>query len=255
MESKIRTVIIEDEHKSLMTLEALLKRYCPEVEVVGSGRNVEEGIKTLVNTKPDLAFLDIAMPDGDAFDLLNRMGKVDFEIIFITAYNDHALKAFEFSALHYLLKPIHYADLQQAVQRYLKVRPDRTIQSRLDVLNHNLGNHFDKITLSGIDGLEIVDIQEIIRIEAASNYSLVHLVNKDSLVVSKTLSQFEEIMKDLHFIRIHNTHLINLRHVKKYQRGQGGMVTLDDGTQLSVSRTRKSEFLASLKSLSLSIGG
>ena len=255
MEPRIRTVIIEDERKSLLTLETLLERYCPEVEVVGSGRNVEEGIEILLSLKPDLAFLDIAMPDGDAFNLLNRIGKVEFEIIFVTAYNDFALKAFEFSALHYLLKPVNYKDLQQAIQRYLKVKPDRSIQSRLNVLQHNLHNHFDKITLSGMEGLVIVDIQDIIRIEASSNYSLVHLVNKETLVVSKTMSQFEEILRDLQFVRIHNTHLINLKHVKKYQRGQGGMVTMDNGTQLAVSRSRKNDFLAGLKEMSLTLGG
>jgi two-component system LytT family response regulator len=254
MGKTIRTILIEDEHKSLMTLEILLERYCPEVEIIGTGRNVEEGIKVIRDTNPDLVFLDIAMPDGDAFDLLDRLGKIDFEIIFITAYNDYALKAFEFSALHYLLKPVNYTDLQQAVQRFLKMQPDKTLQSRLELMNHNLRNHYDKITLPGNDGLEIIALQDIIRIEASSNYSLVYLTSKATLIISKTMVQFEEILKDSNFIRIHNTHMVNLRHVKKYQRGQGGLVILDDGTQLAVSRSRKNEFLEGLKALSLTIG-
>jgi len=254
MEKKIRTVLIEDERKSMMTLETLLERYCPEVEIVGTGKNVEEGVNVLTEKHPDLAFLDIAMPDGDAFDLLGRLGKIDFAIIFITAYNEYALKAFEFSALHYLLKPVNYMDLQHAVQRFQKIRSGNTIQSQLEVVKHNMHNHFDKITLPGNDGLEIIALRDIIRIEASSNYSLVYLTNKDTLIVSKTMNQFEDILKESNFIRIHNTHMVNLEHVKKYQRGQGGLVILDDGTQLAVSRSRKNDFLESLKSRSLTIG-
>jgi two-component system LytT family response regulator len=254
MESRIRTVLVEDERKSLMTLETLLQRYCPEVEVVGTARSVEEAITVLHKEDPQLVFLDIAMPDGDAFDLLNRFGKVNFEIIFITAYNDYALKAFEFSALHYLLKPINYTDLQSAVHRYLRVRPDNHMQTRLDILSSSLNNQYDRISLPSNDGLVIVSIHEIIRIEAASNYSLVYLLTGESIVVSKAVSQFEEILQGLHFARIHNTHLINLKYLKRYQRGQGGMVTLTDGSQIAVSKSRKNQFLDLLKELSLTLG-
>jgi len=158
MEGTIRTIIIEDENKSLLTLRTLLERYCPEIKVIGTGNCVEEGIRVIEELKPELVFLDIGMPDGDAFDLLNRVGKVEFEIIFITAYNDFALKAFEFSALHYLLKPINYIELQDAVQRYLKIRPISNLQSRLDILNSSLKSHFDKISLPSNDGLIIVEM-------------------------------------------------------------------------------------------------
>lgn len=254
MEGTIRTIIVEDENKSLLTLRTLLERYCPEIKVIGTGNCVEAGIRIIEELKPELVFLDIGMPDGDAFDLLNRVGKVEFEIIFITAYNDFALKAFEFSALHYLLKPINYIELQDAVQRYLKIRPISNLQSRLDILNNSLKSHFDKISLPSNDGLIIVEIQDIVRFEAAGNYSTVFLSHGDSIVVTKTLNQFEEILTGLLFIRVHNTHLINLRYVKKYQRGQGGVVTMNNGTQITVSRTRKNEFLEGLKNLSLTMG-
>jgi two-component system LytT family response regulator len=254
MEGKIRTIIVEDEHKSLLTLKTLLELYCPEVEVIGTGNCVESGVGAIDRLNPDLVFLDISMPDGDAFDLLNQVGKVEFEIIFITAHNDFALKAFEFSALHYLLKPINCMELQDAVRRYLKMRPVSHIKSRLEVMNNSLKNRFDKISLPSNDGLTIVEIQEIVRFEACGNYSTVFLSDGASIVVTKTLNQFEEILAGLQFIRIHNTHLINIRLVKKYQRGQGGTVTLTDGTTLTVSRTRKNEFLEGLKSLSLIMG-
>lgn len=254
MEGTIRTIIVEDENKSLLTLRTLLERYCPEIKVIGTGNCVEAGIRIIEELKPELVFLDIGMPDGDAFDLLNRVGKVEFEIIFITAYNDFALKAFEFSALHYLLKPINYIELQDAVQRYLKIQPISNLQSRLEILNNSLKSHFDKISLPSNDGLIIVEIQDIVRFEAAGNYSTVFLSHGDSIVVTKTLNQFEEILTGLLFIRVHNTHLINLRYVKKYQRGQGGVVTMNNGTQITVSRTRKNEFLEGLKNLSLTMG-
>jgi two-component system LytT family response regulator len=254
MEGKIKTIIVEDEHKSLLTLQTLLERYCPEIRVIGTGNCVEAGIQVIEELKPELVFLDIAMPDGDAFDLLNRIGKVEFEIIFITAYNDFALKAFEFSALHYLLKPINYTELQEAVQRFLKIRPVNNIQSRLDILNSSLKSHFDKISLPSNDGLIFVEIQDIVRFEAAGNYSTVFLSKGENIVVTKTLNQFEEILSGLNFVRIHNSHLINLRYVKKYHRGQGGTVTMNSGTPLSVSRTRKNEFIEGLKRFSLTMG-
>jgi two-component system LytT family response regulator len=254
MEGLIKTIIVEDEHKSLLTLKTLLERYCPEIVVIGTGNCVEASLRILEDLKPDLVFLDIAMPDGDAFDLLNRLGKVDFEIIFITAYNDFALKAFEFSALLYLLKPINYKELQDAVQRYVKIKPANTIQSRLDILNSSLKNHFDKISLPSNDGLIIVEIQDIVRFEAAGNYSTVYMSKEETLVVTKTLNQFEEILTGLYFVRIHNTHLINLKFVKRYQRGQGGTVTMNNGIELAVSRARKNEFIEGLKNLSLTMG-
>jgi two-component system LytT family response regulator len=128
------------------------------------------------------------------------------------------------------------------------------MQSRIDILNNSLKNHFDRISLPSSEGLTIVNLREIIRIEAASNYSIVYLLNGETIVVSKALSQFEEILSDLNFMRVHNTHLINLNYVKKYTKGQGGLVTLTDGTQIAVSRSRKNDFLEALKGLSLTIG-
>ena len=254
METRIKTIIIEDEHKSLLTLQTLLERYCPEVVVIGTGNSVESGLLVIQELEPELVFLDIAMPDGDAFDLLNRIGKVNFEIIFITAYNDFALKAFEFSALHYLLKPINYRELEDAVHRYLKIRPVNNVQPRLEILNRTLKNHFDKISLPSNDGLIIVEIRDILRLEAAGNYSTVFLTSGETIIVTKTLNHFEEILNGLGLVRIHNTHLINLKYVKKYQRGQGGTVTMNNGTSLAVSRTRKNEFIEGLRNLSLTVG-
>ena len=251
--NRIKAVIVEDERKSLLTLQALLDKYCPDVMVIGSARSVAEGLQVLTTLKPDLVFMDIAMPDGDAFDLLKKLPAVDFEIIFVTAYNDFALKAFEFSTLHYLLKPINYLDLQLAVERFNRLKPKNNIRQRLEVLNQALQNNFMKISLPTLEGLIVVDVNTIVRIEASSNYSIFLLNSGDRQIVSKSLNQFEDILSGLGFFRIHNTHMINMIYVKKYHRGRGGMVSLTDGSQVSVSAGRKKEFLERLGDFSLNL--
>lgn len=251
--SLIKTVLVEDEKKSLLTLQSLLERYCPDVLVIGTAGTVAEGLQVITDCGPELVFMDIAMPDGDAFDLLRELDEIDFEIVFITAYNDFALKAFDFSALHYLLKPVNYPDLQEAVQRFQRIRSDLLISERIQILNQTLQNNFFKISLPTIDGLIILEIDQIIRIEASSNYCQFFLKDKNSVVVSKPLNHFENILTELSFFRIHNTHMINLRYVSKYQKGRGGLVTMQDGSQVSVSASRKKEFLDQLNQVSVRI--
>lgn len=251
--SLIKTVLVEDEKKSLLTLQSLLERYCPDVLVIGTAGTVAEGLQVIADCGPELVFMDIAMPDGDAFDLLRELDEIDFEIVFITAYNDFALKAFDFSALHYLLKPVNYPDLQEAVQRFQRIRSDLLISERIQILNQTLQNNFFKISLPTIDGLIILEIDQIIRIEASSNYCQFFLKDKNSVVVSKPLNHFENILTELSFFRIHNTHMINLRYVSKYQKGRGGLVTMQDGSQVSVSASRKKEFLDQLNQVSVRI--
>ena len=253
-EHRIRTVIVEDERKSLLTLETLLERYCPEIVIIGSARSVEEGVLALRDLNPELVFLDISMPDGDAFDLLNSLPKISFEIIFITAYNNFALKAFEFSALHYLLKPVNYLDLQEAVSRYQRIRPSPELNGRLEVMKSTLANNFDKISLPTGDGLIFIEIDRIVRIEASHNYSIFYLSNKESIIVTRASNHYENLLRDHHFVRIHSAHLVNLRFVRKYIKGQGGSVLLTDGTSITVARARKTSFLESLKCFTLGMG-
>ncbi len=249
----IKTVIVEDEKKSLMTLQSLLERYCPDILIVGTAANVAEGLEVIPSLQPELVFLDIAMPDGDAFDLLHELNEINFEIVFITAYNDFALKAFDFSALHYLLKPVNHIDLIEAVHRFIRMRADLKISERIQILNQSLQNNFVKISLPTIDGLIILEIDNIIRIEASSNYCQLFLKDKSTVVVSKTLNQFEDILAELHFFRIHNTHMIDLKYVTKYQKGRGGMVTMWDNSQISVSSARKKDFLLQLNQVSVNL--
>lgn len=251
--TRINAVIVEDEKKSLLTLQSLLERYCPDVVVVGTAANVAEALRVIPSAQPDLVFLDIAMPDGDAFDLLNELEDINFEIVFITAYNDFALKAFDFSALHYLLKPVNHHDLVEAIHRFIRTRADLMINERIKILNQSLQNNFVKISLPTIDGLIILEIDSIIRIEASSNYCQFFLKDKSTVVVSKPLSHFENILSELFFFRVHNTHMINLKYVSRYQKGRGGLITMYDGSQISVSASRKKEFLEQLNQVSVRI--
>ena len=251
--SLIRTVIVEDERKSLLTLQSLLQRYCPDIEIVGTAESVKEGLETIPQVNPDLIYMDIAMPDGDAFDLLGQLDHIDFEIVFITAYNEFALRAFDFSALHYLLKPVNQNDLIETVSRYQKIRGDLQIEERIQILNESLQNNFAKISLPTNEGLTILEIDTIVRIEASSNYCQFFLNDGSTLVVSKPLSHFEKILEELNIIRVHNTHMINLMYVKKYNKGRGGSIILKDGSQIGVSASRKKEFLYQLNQVSVRI--
>lgn len=242
----IQTVLIEDEKKSLKTLETMLGRYCPEIEITGTAGTVHDGKQTIEKLNPDLVFLDIAMPDGDAFDLLNSLDVINFEVIFITAYNEFALKAFHFSALHYLLKPINHTDLVEAVSRYQRNHSKSRVDERIEILNQSLHSNFARISLPTLEGLTILEIEHIIRIEADSNYCQFHLDDGSALLVSKPLSYFEDLLHELNFFRVHNTHIINLNHVRRYNRGRGGMIILTDGSQITVSAHRKKEFLQRL---------
>lgn len=242
----IKSVLVEDEKKSLKTLETLLEKYCPEVEICGTAGSVYDAKKVIESTDPDLVFLDIAMPDGDAFDLLNNLNIINFELVFITAYNDFALKAFDFSALHYLLKPVNHIDLIEAVNRYQRNHSNNRVNERIEILNQSLQHNYAKISLPTNDGLMILEIDKIVRIEADSNYCQFLLNDQSQVTVSKPLNYFEDLLIELNFCRVHATHIINLNYVKKYSRGRGGLITLTDGSQISVSANRKKDFLTRL---------
>lgn len=247
MEDNIRSVIIEDEFNSLMTLQTLLEKYCPQVNVTATAGNVVDGIELINNVQPELVFLDIALPDGDGFEILEKVDYKLFDLIFTTAYDQYALKAFEFSAIHYLLKPINFKDLQEAVSRVRKISSEEEFKTRMKVLQDNLSEQQTKIILPTLEGLHVINIDEIIRCESDNNYTIFHLTNKNRLVVSKSLNNFEKLLADKNFVRIHSRHLINMNYLKKYVKGRGGYVVLEDGSQADVSTSRVKDFLNSLK--------
>lgn len=253
MTKKIRSLIVEDEFKSIQILRSLLNEYCPEVEVVDDASTMEIAVRKIHEQKPELVFLDIALPDGDGFEILDSFEKINFKVIFVTAYDRYAIRAFEFAALHYLLKPINHIDLQKAVYRFSETKEKIDIKEKLMTYYFNQQNNHRKLILPAIEGLNIIDIDQLVRCEASHNYTFCYLTNNRKILVSKSLSNFEEILEDSIFIRIHNKHLINLQFVKKYIKGQGGCVIMQDNEEINVSKLKKPEFLEKLRTFAKSV--
>lgn len=249
----IKAIIVDDEMKSQSLLFKLLERFCPDVEVIGFACNVKTAVELINQENPELVFLDISMPDGDGFEVLEQVNSRNFEVVFTTAYNEYALKAIKFSALHYLLKPINYVELKDAVERFKDSKKDINLDEKFKVLYESLRNEHKKIILPTANGLRIVELDDIIRCEANGSYTDFFLENKDDLMVSKPLSNFMDILPDYLFCRVHSKHLVNLNCVDQYIKGRGGRIILKDGKEIEVSEGKKKEFIESLKQLAHSL--
>lgn len=251
--SEINAILIDDEERARNTLSSLLSMYCPEVNLLATCRNVPEGVLAINKLKPSLVFLDIDMPEYNGFELLNFFRDVDFEIIFVTAYSEHALKAFEVSAIDYLLKPIDIDQLKNAVEKFRQKQLQTSMQQRLEILKENFtSEEIRKIALPMSDGLLFVEVDELIVLEAEGSYTHFYLKNGSKILVSKKLKFFEELLEPRPSIyRPHRSYLINLNHIKKYQKGEGTIV-MDNNFTVSISRDKKQEFESLLKDLGLS---
>ena len=244
----LRAILIDDELSSLENLQQKLNEYCPAVKIVAAIQKPEEAILLVNHHKPDVLFLDIEMPRMSGFRLLEELGDYDAEIVFTTAYNHFAIEAMRLSAFDYLVKPISITDLQNAVNRLIQQRSRQT-KERLNVLKQSINDNKsqeNKIAVPTNEGLEFVVIKNIIRIESSSNYSRLYFTNGQSLFVTKLLKDFEELLLPYRFFRVHNSHVINLNYIRKYIRGEGGQVVMDNGDVVDVSRRKKEEFLSLL---------
>lgn len=242
---KIKAIIIDDELSSLQNLQQKLEEFCPNVQVIASAQKPEEAILLINHHKPDVIFLDIEMPKMSGFRMLEELGEADFEIIFTTAYNHYAIEAIRIAAFDYLLKPIAIKELQQTVDRLNEQRNFQT-KEKIDILKSSMNEkktQEDKIAISTSEGLEFIPIKNILHIESSSNYSKIYFNNEKTLMVTKLLKDFEDMLIPYHFYRIHNSHLINLNYIQKYVRGNGGRVIMQDGTTIEVARRKKEEFL------------
>ncbi|HVX48782.1 MAG TPA: LytTR family DNA-binding domain-containing protein [Chitinophagaceae bacterium] len=245
----ITAVIIDDEKKCISLLRHLVERHCTDISIVAEAENAVEGIEAIQKHNPGLVFLDIEMPDKTGFELLNSLPDIHFDIIFTTAYNHYAIKAIRFSALDYLLKPVDIDELKNAVARVYRKHLKKERQESIDLLMNNVRapqTGFSRISLSTQDGLVILHVNEILYCEASGTYTIFYLKNKEKIIVSKTLKEYEELLKDHHFFRAHNSFLVNLNEVKKYIKGDGGSVIMSNGEEVFVSKRRKEEFLAVL---------
>jgi two-component system LytT family response regulator len=252
----IKAVIVDDEQHCINRLEGMIRDYCRQtVQIIGTFNTVETAISGIEELKPDLVFLDVQLHDVTGFDLLSRIPYIDFEVIFVTAYDNYAIKAFKFSAVDYLLKPVDPDDLLRAISKLQRVLEQQDLSNKFSTLLHNLkaGNPATrKITIPTSKGLVFLPIDDIIRCEASINYTTIYLKDKQQLMVAKTLKDFEDILSDYQFFRIHNSHLINLNYIKTYHKGKGGYVVLSDNTSLEVSTRRKDLFLKKIEETALS---
>lgn len=252
----IRTIIIDDERKGRETLLQLLKNYCPEVEVVASVNSVRTAVDAMNEYHPDLILLDVEMPSGNGFELLEKTSDLHYEVIFTTAYDQYAIPAIKSDALDYLLKPIDRDELINAVSKAQnRITAKRTlIEGAADAspkhrgeTHRGEGEHDQKkIILSTSEGLTPVRIQDIVRCRAEANYTRFYMCDRSEILVSRTLKNFEAILSNNGFVRVHYSHLVNMQHVTKYIRGEGGQVIMSDGATVMVSRRRKDELMREL---------
>jgi two-component system LytT family response regulator len=241
----IKAIIIDDEKNALDVLQMQIQQFCDDVQILAVCQGGTEGVKAINEFKPDLVFLDIEMPHVNGFDVLEMTKSHNFNVIFTTAYDQFAIKAFKFSAIDYLLKPIDILDLQQAIKKVKKQSDNYNLEEKIKVL---LGQYKptainrQKIALPVGNMLEFFDVDAIVRVESDSNYSHVHLINQKKITLSKTLKDVEENIKGDPFFRVHQSHLINTNHVEKAVKGENAYVLMKDGTTITISRNRKDEF-------------
>ncbi len=239
----LRTLIIDDEKNNRRKIRELLEKHFPNVQLVGEADGVKTGLESIVNHSPDLVLLDIRLMDGDAFDLLNQLGKVNFKIIFITAYEEYALKAIKFSALDYLLKPVLLDELKAAI-----AKAENQIMNELNLklleLSNNLNTSQNKrIVLKTAEKLHFVPVQDIMRCEADKNYTVFFLTDNKKIVVSGSIKDYEDILCEQGFYRLHKSHIVNLTYIKSYEKSDGGTVILTDGSHVPVAVRKKNQLI------------
>ncbi|RYD56105.1 MAG: response regulator transcription factor [Sphingobacteriales bacterium] len=246
----LKVVIVEDEKKSREVLKTLLEEFCPEVQIDGIAGSVEEGIRVVKATRPDLVFLDIEMQSATGFDLLQALDTLDFDVIFTTAYEQYALKAIKFSAVDYLLKPIDVMELKNAIQKCLARNNKKDInQNLIELLNNIRSDKPKSISISTSEGIVFIDSEDIIRCEAHGAYTTLFLKDGNKILASKNLKEYESLLNETLFFRVHNSHLINIKEVKRYIKSDGGYIEMKDGSRVNISQHKKEEFIERMRAI------
>ena len=244
--SHLNAIIIDAEAISRETLRTYLDRYCPNVKVLAEADGVASGIKQIQQHQPDLIFLDVEMPYGNAFDLLEQVGEINFETIFVTAYSQYALKALNLSAAYYLLKPVDVDELISAVDRVAEniKKNNQAFHTKILVENlRTLQQQSHKVVLPVMEGFEVVRMKEILRCQANGNFTDIYLKEGKKKRICRPLKHFEEILGESGFMRVHRAHVVNLEYVVGYIRGKAGQIRLEDGTEIQVSTSYKKDLM------------
>lgn len=239
----IRVGIVDDEQATRALLRQLFRDYFPDVQLVGEAENVSSGIKMLEACKPDLLLLDIQMPDGSGFDLLNHFDNPDFQLIFITAFDKFALKAFDYNAIDYLLKPLDPKSLRKAIDK-LQRHSDRALRPRLKGMMEVLETRkARRIALSSAEGYVFYELEEIVRLESSGGYTTFHVADGQRTTVAKTIKEYEEILPEDMFYRVHQSHIVSLQYVRKFLKADNGQALMSDGYKVPVARRKKDRFI------------
>ena len=247
----LRVVIIDDEDHIRDSLAKLLAKHCPEVTVIGNADGMASGKRIINELHPDLVLLDIQMSDGTGFDLLRSFSSIDFKVIFVTAYDQFALQAFRFSAVDYLLKPVNPEQLVEAVTKASQLLREH-FSLQMNVLQDNLkaiSNQDRKIILKTTDQIHLVDMKNIVSLESDSCYTTVHITEAINIMVAKTLKEFEEMLSGCGFFRVHKSHLINLAHIKRFEKQDGGYIVLTNDMKIPVASRKREEMLGLLEKM------
>ncbi|MDF1699222.1 MAG: LytTR family DNA-binding domain-containing protein [Saprospiraceae bacterium] len=241
---KLRAIIIDDEERSITSLKWELDAFKERVEVIATCTDSTRAKALILKLDPDVVFLDIEMPLLNGIDLIRSFDKVPCSVIFTTAYDQFAVSAFEISAVDYLLKPVDKDDLNRALLKLEQIFDNQQLENKFNTLFENINTtSFKKVVLPVLEGFQFVNVEDIIRCEASGNYTHIHLLKGETLLISKPLKEIELLIADPSFCRVHQSHVVNLRYISKYRKGKGGSLTLDDDTVIPVSRGKRDDFL------------
>jgi two-component system LytT family response regulator len=245
-----KAVIIDDENRTRDLIAKMINSFGLNIKAIPAGENVQSGIKAIEEHQPDIVFLDIQMPDGTGFDLLRAIPNKNFEVIFITAHEEFAIKAIKFSALDYILKPVDPEELRNAVENALKTMDEKRDERQFEALQNNISpQQKRRLVLKTQESVHVVDLDQIIRCESDRNYTSFYLTENRKILVSKTLKEFETLLIGYNFIRVQQSHLINLDYVDRYNKGNGGSVVMRDGSEVPLSPAKREIFFKILENL------
>ena len=246
----LKVVIIDDEASARNFIEKIITSNFKDLEVVSKAINVETGLQAIKKYSPDIVFLDVDMPDGTGFDLLQKLSEINFKVIFVTAHSEFAIKAIKFSAIDYILKPIDALELTETIIRIKKITKKEDENLKISAILNNLNNNSTnkKIVLNTSDNIYVVNTKEIVKCSSEGNYTTFHLNNRQKIIISKTLKEYENLLSDYGFIRIHRSYLININFVEKYSK-EDSILHMKDNSQIPVSYRKKDELLKFLQNL------
>lgn len=252
----IKAILIDDDKNLREGMKGLLSRVAPNIAIIGEAESVETGVTAMIHLQPQVVFLDIQLIDGTGFDILERVAEtnkaINSNIVFITAHEEYAIKAFRFSALDFLLKPVDPEELKKVITKIEGVVEKKNDFSHIDLLLENIRknvDNFKRIALSTAEGIHLFDISDIIRCEGADNYTKFYIQNSKPILISKTLKEYEELLSGNNFERIHQSHLINLNYLKSYIKRDGGYVIMKDGSSLPISQRKRDRLQQILKNM------